>query len=103
MAAFVALWPKPEDVEGFEKRYRETHVPILEEYPGARSVRTIRATGTPRGDDAPFHIVTIVEFDSADDLKGALRSEPGSRSADDAREIASEHGIAPVLLVGADL
>jgi uncharacterized protein (TIGR02118 family) len=102
VAAFVALWPKADDEDGFHTHYRETHLPIVEDYPGATSVKTFRITGTPRGEEAPFDLVTVVEFDSAEDMKAGLMSDAGSRSAQDAREVAKTYGNVPVLLLAED-
>ena len=102
MAKFVALYPKPEDVEGFEEHYRTTHIPIVESWPGVQSVRVTRFSGTPRGTDADYHIMVEAEFASDEEMAAALRSEPGAASAQDAMAMAQKFGVKPTMLLGGD-
>lgn len=104
MAAFFALYPKPdEDVEGFEKHYRDEHMATVADWPNVVSAKVYRVTGTPRGDEAPFHLAFVAEFDSDEALGEAMRSEGMGRSAADARTMLEQWGIAPVMLVAEDL
>jgi uncharacterized protein (TIGR02118 family) len=103
MAKFVALYDKPEDVEGFEKHLRETHLEIVGRWPGVRAVRTTRFSSTPRGTDAPYHVMVEAEFSSDEELAAAMRSESGAESARDAKAMAEQFGIRPTMLLGNEL
>lgn len=100
MPQFIALYPQPDDVEGFESHYRDVHMPIVEEWPNVTEATVTRVTGTPRGTEAPYHLVSVVSFDSEEEMREALTSDPGRRSGKDAAEMAQRFGIVPVLMLG---
>lgn len=102
MAKFVSLYDKPEDVEGFEKHFRSTHMPIVDQYPGIQALRITRFTSTPRGTEAPFYLMVEVEFPTDEEMAAALRSEPAIESARDAKGMAEQFGVKPTLLLGTD-
>lgn len=102
MATFVVLYPRPDDVDGFEEHYRSVHMPILRTYPGATEVRVTRFSATPRGTAAPYHLLTEVEFDTDEEMAAALRSEQGAASARDAKAMAERFGITPAMMLGDD-
>ncbi|MGH3665026.1 MAG: EthD family reductase [Egibacteraceae bacterium] len=103
MATFVALYAKPDDVEGFEAHYRTTHLKIVEQWPGVRSISTTRFAATPRGAEPPFHLMTVAEFATDEEMAAALRSDPGVASAKDAMAMKEQFGVAPTMLLGGDL
>ncbi|MDQ3538629.1 MAG: EthD family reductase [Actinomycetota bacterium] len=103
MAKFVALYDKPNDVDGFEAHYRSTHLPIVAQWPGVQSMSTTRITGTPRGADAPYYLMLVAEWATDEEMAAALRSEPGMASAKDAKAMAEQFGVTPTMLLGADL
>ena len=102
MATFVALYPKPEDVEGFEEHYRTTHMPIVQRWPGIKSAKVTRFSSTPRGTEPPFYLMAEVEFASDEEMAAALRSEAGAESAKDAMAMAKQFGTTPTMLLGND-
>lgn len=102
MATFVVLYPRPDDVAGFEEHYRTVHLPIVRDYPGATAVRVTRFSATPRGTDAPYHLMAEVDFATDEEMAAALRSEPGAASARDAKEMADRFGITPTMMLAAD-
>lgn len=99
MASFFALYPEPDDVDGFEEHYRDTHMAMVDDVPGVEDVRTHRVTGTPRGADAPFHVVTEIIFASEDALQEALRSDAFREMGRDAAGMAQNFGTMPVMLL----
>lgn len=103
-ARMVALWPAPdEDVEGFEKHYRETHSEIVGRWPGVRRTLVTRASANPFGGDPAYHLVFVAEWDSQDDLDTAMASDEMQEAVSDVRTIGERWGIGPDMLVGADL
>lgn len=103
MTKFVALYSKPEDVDGFEEHLRSTHLPIVQQWPGLRSLHTTRFSGTPRGTDAPYHLMVVAEFATGEEMAAALRSDSGTASAKDAMAMAERFGVKPTMLLGDDL
>ena len=102
MATFVSLYPKPDDVEGWEEHYRSVHIPIVERWPGVQSVRVTRFSSTPRGADAPYYLMAQVDFASDEEMAAALRSDAGVESARDAKAMAEQFGTTPTMLLGGD-
>lgn len=99
MASFFAMYPKPDDVEGFQDHYRNTHIPLVEKTPGVADIRATTATGAPAGEPA-FHLVVEVVFDTEDDLRTALGSEEFQAAGEDLQHIAETFDIRPVALWG---
>lgn len=102
MAKFIALWGHPTDVEGFEKYYRDVHVPLCEKWPGVTSLSATKISGTATGDDPPYQLVFEATFESADALRDALESPEMLAAGKDAMEIAKQYGARPTMLVGDD-
>ncbi len=103
MASFFALYPEPDDVDGFEQHYRDTHMPMVDNVPGVQEVRSHRVTGTPRGGDSPFHVVTEIVFESDEALREALGSDAFRDMGPDAAGMAQGFGTMPVMLLTEDL
>lgn len=102
MAKFVALYEKPDDVEGFDEHYRSKHIPIVESWPGVQSVKVTRFSSNPRGQAPAFHVMVEAEFASDEEMAAALRSETGMASAKDAMAMAEQFGVSPTMLLGGD-
>ena len=102
MAKFVALYEKPEDVEGFDEHYRNTHLPIAESWPGVTSTRTTRFSSTPRGGEPPFYLMFEAEWATDEEMAAALRSDAGMAAAKDAMAIKEQFGVGPAMLLGGD-
>jgi uncharacterized protein (TIGR02118 family) len=103
MATFVSLYPKPQDVDGWEEHFRTTHMPIIERWPGVQSVRVLRFSSTPRGSDAAFHVMAQADFATDEEMAAALRSEAGAEAARDAMAMAQKFGSTPAMMLGTDL
>jgi uncharacterized protein (TIGR02118 family) len=102
MPKFVAMYTRPDDVEAFEDHYRTVHVPIMDRWPNVESTEITRGTGTPRGTQAPFHLITTIRFATAEGMQQALTSEAGSEAARDAMGLAKRFGIEVTMLLGED-
>lgn len=100
MATFVALYEKPDDVEGWEEHFRSTHIPLVQQWPNVQSTRVVRFSGTPRGTEAPYHVMAIVEWATDEEMAAALRSEHGMAAAQDAMAMAQQFGTTPAMMLG---
>ena len=103
MATFIAFWPEPEDVEGFEEHYRNTHGPLAASWPDVTSTKVTRAAANPVGGDPAYHLVFVAEWDAEEDMQGALRSEEMQETMGDVRTIGERWGVSPDVLIGGDL
>lgn len=63
----------PADAAAFDARYDEEHVPLVLVLPGLRAFGLNRPR--PLGGEASVHLVAELDFDDADALRQALRSE----------------------------
>lgn len=102
MVRFVALWSKPQDVDGFERHYREVHMRITARWPGVRSSTVIRFTESPGGAEPAYHLLFVATLDSEADLAAMLKSEAVAESGRDAREMMKRYGVKVTMLTGAD-
>lgn len=102
MATFVSLYPKPDDVDGWEDHFRSTHMPIVQRWPGVQSVRLTRFSSTPRGTDPAYYLMAQVDFATEEEMAAALRSEAGTEAARDAMAMAQRFGVTPAMLLGGD-
>ena len=102
MARFVALYPTPEDPDGFDEHYRTTHLPLAEAWPGVQSTTVTRFAATPRGTAPDYHLLFTAEFATDEEMAAALRSEAGTAVAQDARLMMEQYGTKPIMLLGGD-
>jgi uncharacterized protein (TIGR02118 family) len=97
---FTALYAKPNDAEAFEAYYREHHMSIVARWPGVQGTRVVRFTGTPRGTEAPFHLMFEADFASQDDFMAAMGSDAGKETQQDARTMVERFGVELTMMVG---
>lgn len=102
MASLIVLYTKPDDVDGFESYYRETHMPIAKSLPGLESVSVSRITGTPRGTDAPYHLKGELFFTSNEDMSTALKGEEGMNVSRDAMGMCKRFGVEAEIMLAED-
>lgn len=99
-ARFVAIYPKPDDVEGFEDHYLNVHLPLIEDLPKVERMQLVRGTGSPTGGAAPYHFLFVAEWASAEDMQADLASEGMGKAAADLGTITERFGIQPQAFVG---
>ena len=97
-AKLIVMYPAPTDLETFERRYAEEHVPMaLEKLEGkTRFVASLIRSSADQA-VAPFHRIAEVYFRTLSDLQDCLNSPGGQETARHAVEISS--GGAPVFLI----
>lgn len=97
-AKLIVIYPVPIDLETFERRYAEEHVPMaVEKLAGkTRFVATLIHSNADKS-AAPFHRIAEVYFPSISDLQACLNSPGGQETAAHAVEISS--GGAPLFMI----
>jgi uncharacterized protein (TIGR02118 family) len=87
MVRFLVLYNKTSDIEGFERHYREVHIPLTKKLPGLRRY-TLSRQMTPIRGGQPFYLVAELDWDDMDLLKQAFASPQGKATASDVANLA---------------
>lgn len=94
----VVIYPRPTDIEAFEKVYVEEHVPLaVEKIKGVTKFAATRVVGTPDGSTAPFYRIAELYFPSIEALQASAASAGTQEAVAHAFKISS--GGPPVILV----
>ena len=97
-AKLIVMYPTPTDIDLFEKRYADEHVPMaVEKLAGKTRFVASKISSCIGKDKAPFHRIAEVYFPSMQALEACLNSPGGQETAAHAFEISS--GGDPVLLI----
>jgi uncharacterized protein (TIGR02118 family) len=98
---FIVMYPRPKDIEAFEKLYQEEHVPMaVEKLAGKTKFVATKVMATPDGSPPPFYRIAEVYFPSLEALQACAQSEGGKETVAHAVQISS--GGTPVFLVAED-
>lgn len=93
----IVLYPRPKDVDAFEKVYQDVHVPmVIEKLNGKTKFVASKAIASPQG-APPFHRVAEIHFPSLAALQACANSEGGKETT--AHAIAISTGGPPVILI----
>lgn len=93
----VIIYPRPHDVEAFEKAYLGEHVPMVEDkLKGLTRLVLTKVMGSPQGKVAAYRIAEVY-FSSMDDLQNTITSDGGKEVLAHAQSISS--GGAPLVLI----
>lgn len=93
----VVIYPRPTDIDAFEKLYQEEHVPMaVAKLVGKTKLVATRVLASPQG-TPPFYRVAEVHFPSMDALEACAASEGGKETLAHAAAISS--GGPPIFLV----
>jgi len=92
VASLIVLYTAPEDPEGFDAHYRETHVPLAQQLPGSTGFRVSRIVGTPRGGEAPYHLRAEIDFPDTQTMMSALMGDEGAAVSRDAMHLTRTFG-----------
>jgi uncharacterized protein (TIGR02118 family) len=89
MPKLMVLYPPPTDVEAFERRYREEHVPMAQKnLVGVTKFIATRVLGSPGG-AAPYQRIAELYFDSMEALQACMASPGGQATVAHAIEIST--------------
>ena len=70
-AKLIVIYPRPTDIEAFDKRYQEEHVPMaVEKLGGKTKIVATKVLGSPQG-IPPFHVMAEIHFPSLEALQSA--------------------------------
>lgn len=93
----VVLYPRPKDIEAFEKLYTEEHVPMaVKNFPGKTKLVASKVLASPQG-TPPFYRVAEVHFSSREALDGSTVT-PGTKETI-AHAVKISSGGLPVFLI----
>src|SRR5258708_7987027 len=96
-AKLIVIYPRPTDIEAFDKRYQEEHVPMAVEKSGGKiKIVATKVLGLPQG-IPPFHVMAEVHFPSLEDLQKCAESEGGRETL--AQAVSNSTGGSPIVLV----
>ena len=93
---FMVIYPTPTDIDAFEKRYQEEHVPMAVDKLGGKSKFTATKVLAPQG-PAHFYRIAEIFFPSMGALEACAQSEGGKETLAHAVEIST--GGSPIFLV----
>jgi uncharacterized protein (TIGR02118 family) len=96
-AKLVVIYPRPKDVEAFEKIYLEEHVPLaVAKLVGKTKIVATKITSSPQG-TPPFYRIAEFHFPSKAALE-ACAATPGAQEAL-AHAVKISSGGAPLFLI----
>lgn len=94
----VVIYPRPKDIEAFEKLYQDEHVPMaVEKLSGKTKLIATKVVATPDGTPPPFYRIAEIYFPSLQALQACAQSAGGQETVAHAVKISS--GGAPLFLV----
>ena len=94
---FMVIYPRPKDIEAFEKVYQEKHVPMaVEKLIGKTKFVATKVLGSPQG-TPPFYRIAEIHFPSME----ALQTCAASQGAKDtlAHAVSISTGGTPIFLI----
>jgi uncharacterized protein (TIGR02118 family) len=93
----IVIYPRPKDIEAFERVYQTEHVPMaVEKLRGKTKIVASKVVGSPQGTPA-FYRIAEIHFPSMAALEACAASEGGKQALAHAASISS--GGAPIFLV----
>jgi len=97
-AKLVVIYPRPTNIEAFEKIYLEEHVPLaVAKLTGKTKIVATKITSSPQG-TPPFYRITEIHFPSKAALE-ACAATPGAQEAL-AHAVKISTGGTPLFLIG---
>lgn len=99
MASFkiVVMYPRPKDVDAFEKIYQSEHVPLaVEKLKGKTKVVATKVTASPNG-TPQFYRIAEIHFPTMQALQTCAASQGGQETLAHAAKISS--GGPPVVFI----
>jgi uncharacterized protein (TIGR02118 family) len=92
----VVMYPRPKDIDAFEKIYQSEHVPLAVKLEGKTKIVGTKVLASPQG-TPPFYRIAEIHFRSMADLEACAASDGGKQALAHAVTISS--GGPPVFLV----
>ena len=96
-AKLIVIYPRPQDVEAFEKVYQNEHVPLaVAKLAGKTKIVSTKILQSPQG-TPPFYRIAEVHFPSMEALQRCADSAGGKETLAHAFKISS--GGPPVIMI----
>jgi uncharacterized protein (TIGR02118 family) len=96
-AKLIVIYPRPRDIESFERAYQNEHVPMaVEKLVGKTKIVASKIVGAPDGTPL-FHRVAEIHFPTMDALQACAASDGRKETIANAEAISS--GGVPTFLV----
>jgi uncharacterized protein (TIGR02118 family) len=93
----IVMYPRPKDIDAFEKIYQTEHVPIaVEKLQGKTKLVATKVTASPQG-TPPYYRIAEVYFPSMEALQACAASAGGKEALGHAVKISS--GGPPVFMI----
>ena len=93
----VVMYPRPKDIDAFEKIYQNEHVPLaVAKLEGKTEIVATKVLASPQG-TPPFYRIAEIHFRSMADLEACAASDGGKEALANAVMISS--GGPPIFLV----
>ena len=93
----IVMYPRPKDINTFEKLYQTEHVPMaVEKLKGKTKLVASKIIASPQG-TLPFYRIAEVHFPSMEALQACAASQDGKATLGHAAQISS--GGAPVIMI----
>jgi uncharacterized protein (TIGR02118 family) len=91
------MYPRPKDIDAFEKLYQNEHVPMaVEKLKGKSKFVATKVVGAPQG-VPPYYRIAEVHFPSMEALQACAASDGGKETV--AHAVAISSGGPPVVMV----
>jgi uncharacterized protein (TIGR02118 family) len=96
-AKMIVMYPRPKDIDAFEKLYQTEHVPMaVKNLAGKTKFVATKITASPQG-TPPFYRIAEVHFPSMAALQACAASDGGKQTINHAVSISS--GGPPVIMI----
>jgi uncharacterized protein (TIGR02118 family) len=94
---FMVIYPRPKDIEAFEKVYQEKHVPMaVEKLIGKTKFVATKVLDSPQG-TPPFYRIAEIHFPSMEALQTCAASQGAKETI--AHAVSISTGGSPIFLV----
>jgi uncharacterized protein (TIGR02118 family) len=96
-AKLIVIYPRPTDIESFERVYHNQHVPVaVAKLCRQTKIVASKVACSPEG-APPFHRIAEIHFPTVEALQACAESEGGKQTI--ANAVAISSGGAPIFLV----
>lgn len=89
MKRVIVQYGVPADPAAFNKHYEETHIPLVKKMPRLKGFEYSSGAVVSSDEDAAYHFVAILSYDSQEDLEFSLGSPEGIAAVEDVGNFAS--------------
>jgi uncharacterized protein (TIGR02118 family) len=87
MTKLIALYKQPADVEDFENKYFQVHLPLISKVPGLLNTSITRFSRTYMGEG--FYMMAEMDFADREALKNAMKSPEMAAAGENLNSFAS--------------